>query len=124
MKTVTVVIRVFIGLFLLFASMSFFLKLAPETEAIANFKAINTGLIASSYLIPLAKTVELLCGLLYVIGKYVTLANIIILPVTVNILLINYFLSPQTLPIAILLFLGNLFMIYRYKQNYKSVFTP
>ncbi len=124
MKTSTTIIRVLIGLFLLFASICFFLKLTPETEATGNFKAFNTGLIASVYLMPLAKAVELLCGLSYVSGKYVTLANIVILPVTLNILLINYFMTPETLPIAVGLFLGNLFLIYRYWTNYKSVFTP
>jgi putative oxidoreductase len=124
MKITTIIIRVLIGLFLLFASISFFLKLTPETEATGNFKAFNTGLIASVYLMPLAKAVELLCGLSYVSGKYVSLANIVILPVTLNILLINYFMAPATLPIAIGLFLGNLFLIYRYWNNYKSVFTP
>jgi uncharacterized membrane protein YphA (DoxX/SURF4 family) len=124
MKIATIIIRVLIGLFLLFASINFFLGNIPETEATGNFKAFNTGLIASVYLMPLAKAVELLCGLSYVSGKYVTLANIVILPVTLNILLINYFLAPETLPIAIGLFLGNLFLIYRYWNNYKSVFTP
>ena len=124
MKITTIIIRTLIGLFLLFASISFFLKLAPETEATGSFKAFNTGLIASVYLIPLAKAVELLCGLAFVIGKYVTLANIVILPVTINILLINYFMSPETLPIAAALFIGNLFLIWRYWSNYKSVFTP
>ena len=124
MKIATIIIRVFIGLFLLYASIAFFFKLMPETEATGNFKAFNTGLIASAYLMPLAKAVELLCGLSYVTGKYVTLANIVILPITLNILLINYFMSPATLPIAALLFLGNLFLIYRYWDNYKTVFTP
>lgn len=124
MKIATIIIRTLIGLFLLFASISFFLKLAPEPVTHGDFKAFNTGLVASTYLIPLAKAVELLCGLSYVIGRYVTLANIVILPVTLNILLINYFLTPETLWIAIFLFLGNLFLIYRYWNNYKSVFTP
>ena len=124
MKIATIIVRVLIGLLLLFASVSFFLKLAPEQVATGNFKAFQIGLVASSYLIPLAKAVELLCGLSYVTGKYVTLANILILPITVNILFINYFMTPEGLPIAIPLFFGNLFLIYRYWQNYKSVFTP
>ena len=82
------------------------------------------GLVASTYLMPLAKAVELLSGLSYVTGKYFTLANIVILPVTLNILLINYFLAPATLPIAAALFLANIFLIYRYWNNYKTVFTP
>lgn len=124
MKIVTIVVRVLIGLLLLFASISFFLKLVPEPVTTGDFKAFQLGLVASTYLMPLAKAVELLCGLSYVTGKYVTLANIIIMPITLNILLINYFLSPEGLPIAIAMFLGNLFLIYRYWNNYKTVFTP
>lgn len=123
MKIAILIIRTLIGLFLLFVSVSFFLKLMPETEVTGNFKAFNTGLVASTYLMPLAKAVELLSGLSYVTGKYVSLANIVILPVTLNILLINYFMTPENLPIAALLFLGNLFMIYQYRHNYKTVFT-
>mgnify|MGYP000920147463 FL=1 len=124
MKIATIIVRVLIGLLLLFASVSFFLKLAPEPVVNGNFKAFQIGLVASSYLIPLAKAVELLCGLSYLTGKYVSLANILILPITVNILFINYFMAPEGLPIAIPLFLGNLFLIYRYWENYKSVFRP
>jgi uncharacterized membrane protein YphA (DoxX/SURF4 family) len=124
MKIATIIIRVLIGLLLLFASVSFFLKLVPEPVTTGDFKAFQVGLVASTYLMPLAKAIELLCGLSYVSGRYVTLANIIILPITINILLINYFLAPEGLPIAIGMFLGNLFLIYRYWHNYKTVFTP
>lgn len=124
MKIVTVVVRVLIGLFLLFASISFFLKLTPEPVTTGDFKAFQLGLVASTYLMPLAKAVELLCGLSFVTGKFVSLANIVILPITLNILLINYFMAPATLPIAIALFLANLYLIYRYWNNYKTVFTP
>lgn len=124
MKIATIIVRVLIGLLLLFASISFFFKLAPEPEVTGNFKAFNVGLVASTYLLPLAKSIELLCGIAFVTGRFVTLANILILPITVNILFINYFLAPEGLPIAGLLFLGNLFLIYRYWNNYRSVFTP
>lgn len=124
MKIATIIVRVLLGLVFIFASMSFFLKLAPEPVTTGDFKAFQIGLVASSYLIPLAKGIELLCGLLFLVGKYVTLANIVILPVTLNILMINYFMSPETLLIAIALFLGNLFLIYSYRENYKTVFKP
>ena len=124
MKIATIVVRVLIGLFLLYASVSYFLHLMPEQVSTGDFKAFQLGLVASTYLMPLAKAVELLAGLSYVTGKYVTLANLVVLPVTLNILLINYFLAPATLPIAIALFLANLFLIYRYWNNYKTVFTP
>lgn len=123
MKIATIIVRVLIGLLLLFASISYFFHLTPEPETTGNFKAFNVGLMASTYIMPLAKSIELLCGIAFVTGRYVTLANILILPITVNILFINYFLAPEGLPIAVLLFLANLFLIYRYWDNYKSVFT-
>ncbi|MGV3696958.1 DoxX family membrane protein [Flavobacterium sp.] len=125
MKIATIVIRVLIGLLLLFASITYFFKIGPAQPATTEeFKVFSTGLVTSVYIFPLAKAVELLCGISYLVGRYVSLANILILPITINILLINYFLSPEGLPIAIAMFLGNLFLIYRYWENYKSVFTP
>jgi putative oxidoreductase len=124
MKIATIVIRLLIGALLIFASVSFFLKLSPETEATGAFKAFHIGIITSKYLMPLAKAIELLCGISFLSGKYVTLANIVILPVTINIFLINFFLMPSGLPIAIFLILGNLFLIYKHWDNYKTVFTP
>jgi hypothetical protein len=98
------------------------LKLNPEPVTTGDFKAFQVGLIASTYLMPLAKAVELLCGISYVSNRYVTLANIVILPVTLNILLINIFLAPENIPIGLFVFLGNLFMIYRHWDNYKPLF--
>lgn len=122
MKIATIIIRVLIGLLFLFTSIGFFLKLFPEPEYEGNFKAFQVGLVASTYLIPLAKVVELLCGLSFISGRYVTLANILIFPVTINILFINFFLTPEGLPLAIFVFLGNLFLIYTHWKNYKGLF--
>jgi putative oxidoreductase len=124
MKIATIIVRVLIGLLLLVSSVGYFFHLFPEPETTGNFKAFNIGLVASTYLLPLAKSIELLCGIAFLTGRFVTLANILILPITTNILFINYFLAPEGLPIAVLLFLANLFLIYRYWDNYKSVFTP
>lgn len=124
MKLTTTIIRVLIGLLLLYASISYFFHLMPEPETNGNFKAFNVGLVAATYIMPLAKTIELLSGLAFVTNRFVTLANITVLPITINILFINIFLSPEGIPIAVALFLGNLFLITRYWDNYKSVFTP
>lgn len=124
MKIAVIIIRTLIGLLFLITSIGFFLKLFPEPELNGNFKAFQIGLIASTYLIPLAKTIELLCGLSFVTGRYTTLANILILPVTVNILFINFFLNHEGIPLALFVFLGNLFLIYSHWNNYKSLFTP
>lgn len=122
MKIAIIVIRSLIGLLFLFTSVGFFLKLIPEPEMTGNFKAFQLGLVASTYLIPLAKTIEFLCGLSFVTGRYVTLTNLLIFPVTINILFINFFLTPEGIPIALFVFFGNLFLIYSHWENYKGLF--
>jgi len=123
MKIAIIIIRTLIGLLFLFSSIGFFLKLMPEATTTGDFKAFQVGLVASTYLIPLAKTIELLCGLSFVTGRYLTLANILILPVTINILFINFFLTPEGIPIALFVFFGNLFLIYSHWGNYKGLFV-
>lgn len=122
MKIATLIVRSLLGILFLFTSVSYFLHLNPEPASTGDFKAFQVGLVASTYLIPLAKTIELLCGLSFVTGKFTTLANIIIFPVIINILLINYFLTPENLPIAIGIFLANIFLIYSHWENYKGLF--
>lgn len=124
MKIATTIIRVLLGALFVFASVSFFLKLAPEPETTGDFKAFQVGLVSAGYLMPLAKAIELLCGLSFLSGKFVSLANLVILPVSLNILLINLFMTPEHLPIAIFVIFGNLFLIYKYWGNYKGIFTP
>ncbi len=123
MKIVTVIVRVLIGVLLLFASISYFFHLMPEPVVKGNLMAFQDGMKASTYLMPLAKTVELVCGLAYVSGKFMKLANILLVPIAINILFINIFLAPEGTPIALFLFVGNLFMIYKNWDSYKGLFV-
>lgn len=124
MKLTTTIVRVLLGALLIFASSMFFLKLAPEPEVTGDFKAFNVGLVASKYIIPLAKAIELLCGISFITNKFVALANLVILPVSLNIFLINFFMTPENLPIAFFVCFANLFLIYRYWDHYKGLIEP
>jgi len=123
MKIATIIIRTLIGLLLLFVSIGYFLNLMPEPATTGDFKAFEVGAVSSVYLMPIAKSIELLCGLAFVFDCYVTLASILILPIILNILFVDYYLTPQALPISIFLFLGNLFLIYKHWNNYKRIFS-
>jgi len=123
MKIVTIIIRTLIGLLLLFVSISYFLKLTPEPVTTGDFKAFDVGLVSSVYLMPIARFVELLCGLSFIFDRYVTLTSILILPIILNILFLDYYLTPRALPISIFLFFGNFFLIYKHWNNYKSLFS-
>jgi len=124
MKILTIIVRVLVGLLLLFASITYFFNLMPpQPEMTGSIKTFNEGIGASVYMMPLVKSLELICGLAFITGRFVALANIVILPITVNILLINIFMAPEGLPMALPLFIFNLFLIYRYWSNYWGVFA-
>ena len=123
MKIATIIIRSLIGLLLLFVSVGYFLNLMPEPDTNGDFKAFDVGLVSSTYIMPIAKFIELLCGLAFIFDLYVTLASILILPIVLNILFLDYYLTPQALPISIFLFLGNFFLIYKHWGNYERLFA-
>jgi hypothetical protein len=123
MKIATIIVRVLLGLFLLFASLSYFFKFGEQPTPTGEMAVVMTGFMATKYLFPLAKVVELLSGLSYVSGKFMKLFNLVLLPVSVNILLINAFLAPENLPVALVLFVGNLFLIYTNWNSYKGIFS-
>lgn len=122
MKIATIIIRTLIGLLMLFASVTYFFKLMPEPEMTGNMKVFNEGLTVSVYFMPLAKIVELVCGLCFVSGKFMKIAPLVLLPVSINIFFINVFLAPEGIPMVSILLLGNLFLIYRNWESYKPLF--
>ena len=121
MKIAVIVVRTLIGLLFLFASAAYFLNLIPPTEISGKPKVFMEGLAASGYILPVVKTLELLCGLALVSGRYVALAIVVIFPIAVNILLVHALLLPDGLPVAILLFLGILFLAFARRDSYESL---
>ena len=123
MKIAIIIVRTLIGLMFVFASVTYFLNLVPQPDLTGNVKVFMDGLTASGYIMPVVKVFELLCGLAFVSGRFVSLAVILIFPIALNILLINAFLTPSGLPIVIPLFLGILFLAYAHRENYESLFV-
>ncbi|HAH53931.1 MAG TPA: DoxX family protein [Flavobacterium sp.] len=123
MKIATLIVRILISFLLLFGSLAYFFKFGEQPELSGDMKTVMTGFMASNYLLPLAKSVELICGLSFITGKFMKISSIILVPISLNILLINVFLMPEGIPISAALFLGNLFMIYINWNNYKGLFV-
>lgn len=123
MKIAVIVVRILIGLLLLFASVVVLFKLMPQPEMTGSAKVFNDGIVAAVYLMPFIKITELLCGLAFISGRFVTLATVVIFPITLNILLYHIFVVPEGLPVALFLIFGNLFLAYYYRKNYQALFA-
>ena len=123
MKIATLIVRILIGVLLLFASLSYFFKFGEQPELVGDMKTVMTGFMATKYILPIAKSVEFICGLSFLSGKFIKFSAILLVPISLNILLINVFLMPEGIPIAAALFLGNLFLIYINWDSYKKLFV-
>jgi putative oxidoreductase len=123
MKIAIIIVRTLMGLLLLFASITFLFKLAPQPELTGNTKVFMDGMNASGYLLPLVKITEMLCGLAFLTGYFVPLASILIAPITVNIFLFHVFVDLAGLPVAIFLVLANAFLAYVHWEKFKPLFA-
>ncbi len=121
MKIAVIIVRVLLGLMFLFSSIVVLFNLMPQPELKGGAKLFMEGLIASHYFLPLLQITQLLCGMAFIIGRFVPLATVVIFPVILNITLYHAFVAPEGLPIAIVLLLANLFLAFAYRKNYATL---
>ena len=125
MKIATIIVRVLLGAMMLFASISYFFKIGPEQpEPTGDLATLMAGFIASKYIFPVAKTIELLAGLMLVSGKFVRLGTIILLPISINIFLIHVVVTGTDIPMAATILFANVFLIYANWDGFKEIVKP
>jgi putative oxidoreductase len=123
MKIAMIIVRTLMGLLFLFASITFLFNLFPIPPMTGTVKTFNEGLASVGYFFPLLKIVELICGLAFVVGRFVPLATVVIAPIIVQILFFHAFIDLTGLPVAIFLVLANSFVAYYYRKNYAGLLT-
>lgn len=124
MRIATIIVRILMGLLFLMASITYFFKLIEVPPTQGDVKVFNDGIAAAIYLMPLVKILELVCGILFVIGRYVALAAVVIFPITINIFLFHSFLAPEGMYMQVFLLVGNVFLLYVYRKKYAPMFVP
>ena len=67
---------------------------------------------------------QVIGGLLLLIGRYVPLGFTLLGPVNVNILLFHIFLEPTGLPMAVVVSILALFLLWRYRTNFAGLVKP
>lgn len=123
MKIAVIVVRSLMGALFLFGSITFLFKLITPPEQVGAMKVFNDGLEASIYMMPTVKIIELICGIMFLSGRFVPLATILISPIILNIFFVHVFLSTEGLPVAIFLVFANSFIAYNHRESYRSLFV-
>jgi putative oxidoreductase len=123
MKITVTIVRIVMGLLFLVSSLGYFFKFLPQPELSEPARTFITGLFASGYMMPIVKTLELICAVALLSNRYTTLALVIIFPITINIVLFHAFLAPEGVVVPLLLLFGNVFLAYTNRNQYSSLFV-
>jgi putative oxidoreductase len=122
MKIATLIVRILLGAFMVFASVTYFFELIEAKAPTGNMLTFMNGIMASKYLLPLAKAVELIAGISLLSGKFMKVTLLALLPISINIFLIHTVTQVSEVPVAVFVLGANLFLIYAHWDSYKGLF--
>jgi uncharacterized membrane protein YphA (DoxX/SURF4 family) len=123
MKILEIIARVLLGLvFVVFGSNAFlhFIKVPPMSGPSGDF---IMAMIGSGY-ICVVGFCQVAGGLLLLIGRFIPLGLTLLGPVIVNILCFHIFLNHEGLPLALIVAVLALFVLWRHRANFAGLLKP
>ena len=124
MKVATIVARVLLGLVFVVFGSNIFLHFIPMPPLPATLAGDFSKALMESHYIYVVGLLQVIGGLLLLIGRYVPLGLTLLGPVIVNILLFHIFLDPSGLPMAIIVAVLALFLLWRYRVSFAGLVKP
>jgi putative oxidoreductase len=124
MKYVIIVVRVLLGLMFAVFGSNAFLHFIPMPPMQGPAGAFIGALVSSGYIYVIA-LLQVVGGLLLLIGgRFVPLGLTLLGPVIVNIMLYHIFLDPNALPMACVISILALFLLWVYRFKFPAIFQP
>jgi uncharacterized membrane protein YphA (DoxX/SURF4 family) len=122
-KVVTIVARILLGLiFVVFGSNVFlhFIPMPPPQNLAGDYLRV---FVASGYIYIVA-ILQIICGLLLLIGRFVPLGLTILGAIIVNILLFHGLMAPEGFPPALVVTALELFLLWQYRAAFAGLLQP
>jgi putative oxidoreductase len=124
MKYVIIIARVLLGLVFAVFGSNAFLHFIPMPPLQGQAGAFLGALVSSGYIYPIA-ILQVAGGLLLLLGaRFVALGLTLLGPVIVNIVLYHIFLDQSGLPMAIIISILALFLLWVYRYKFPAIFQP
>ena len=123
MKIVTVIVRLLYGLAFTVFGLNFFFNFIPAPPPTGLAGDYFKVLAASHYLYVIG-AVQLVSGVLLLIGRFVPLALTMLAAMIFNILWIHILMDPSGLPMALVFAAIELFLVWSYRDRFGGVLQP
>ncbi len=118
-KKILFVVSLLFGLMFINSGLNKFFNYIPAPKDMPeNMMKIMKAFMDIGWLMPLIAVAEIVGGLLFITNKYRALGAIIIFPVMIGVLLTHIISAPSGLPIALVLFAINIWVIIENREKY------
>ncbi len=121
MQKVVLGARVVLGLIFVIFGLNFFVPFLPPPEMSEPATRFVVALMDTGYIFSVVKTIEVVSGVLLLVGIYVPLALVLLAPVIVNFVLLHVLLDPANLPLALVVLVLELFVAWSYRDSFSGV---
>jgi putative oxidoreductase len=121
MSKVILVVRILLGLMFFAFGMIGILNLV-KAELPPGDAGVFMGILMNHGYTKFISLLEVIAGLLLLVGRYVPLGLVILGPILVNILLFHLLLYPTGIAIGILATLMEVFLIWAYRLSFRGLF--
>lgn len=119
------ILRIVFGLMLLASgSVMFFNLVAPMEYPNAEANHFMAAIQDTGYIVFIVGLLKILVGLLLVINRFVPLALVIFMPITVNMVLFHVFLDITTILPALIIGFLNVYLLFSCIESYRPLFKP
>ncbi|SRX52476.1 DoxX family membrane protein [Aequorivita sp. CIP111184] len=123
-STFTKILRIFLGLGLLFFGLSKMINFnfMPTHIYTGDAAIFIDSLSNTGYILKVIGTFEIFVGLLLLINKWVPFALLLLAPITLNVLLFHLFMDTPGLFVALVVVVLNIVLIYKHWKVYRPLF--
>jgi putative oxidoreductase len=123
MKYAIIIARALLGIVFVVLGSNAFLHFIPMTPMQGQAGAFIGALINSGYVYAIA-ILQVMGGLLLLVGRFIPLGLTLLGPVIVNIMLYHIFLDPSGLPLAGVISILTLFLLWVHRDHFAAIFQP
>lgn len=124
MKIATLIARILLGLVFVVFGANFFLHFIPQPPPPPGLAGDYFKVFAASGYMYVVGALQLLSGLLLLIGRFVPLALTVLAAMIFNILVFHVLMAPEGLPIAIVVAVLDAFLIWSYRDRFAGILRP
>jgi putative oxidoreductase len=124
MKVLTIIVRILLGLMFVVFGSNFFLNFIPMPPPPPGLAGDYFKVFSASGYIYVVGAIQLLSGLLLLIGRFVPLALTMLAGMIFNILVFHILMAPEGIGMGIVVAVLEVFLIWSYRDRFAGILRP